>query len=111
MKNKRKKGKKEVIKPIKPPAKFSKKALPKTEEQIEKLIEKSQQKAKNTTIQKRIKDDNKSVALGTSKINYCDPRISVAWCKRNELPVSKVFPKTLIEKFPWAMGVEDDFKF
>ncbi|KNC70607.1 hypothetical protein SARC_16861 [Sphaeroforma arctica JP610] len=25
------------------------------------------------------KEDNKSVALGTSKINYMDPRISVAW--------------------------------
>ncbi|KAI2492201.1 DNA Topoisomerase I (eukaryota) [Fragilaria crotonensis] len=28
------------------------------------------------------KDDNKEVSLGTSKINYMDPRISVAWCKR-----------------------------
>ena len=24
-------------------------------------------------------DDNRDVALGTSKINYMDPRISVAW--------------------------------
>lgn len=30
----------------------------------------------------RDKDENKTVALGTSKINYMDPRISVAWCKR-----------------------------
>ena len=28
------------------------------------------------------KDENKEVALGTSKINYIDPRVSVAWCKR-----------------------------
>ena len=27
-------------------------------------------------------DNNKLVALGTSKINYMDPRITVAWCKR-----------------------------
>lgn len=27
-------------------------------------------------------DDNKQVALGTAKINYMDPRITVAWCKR-----------------------------
>ena len=30
----------------------------------------------------------KTVALGTSKINYLDPRISVSWCKRNEVHAS-----------------------
>lgn len=36
------------------------------------------------------KEDLKTVALGTSKINYLDPRITVAWCKRNEVPIEKV---------------------
>jgi DNA topoisomerase-1 len=27
------------------------------------------------------KESNKEIALGTSKTNYNDPRISVAWCK------------------------------
>ena len=36
------------------------------------------------------KEDLKTVALGTSKINYMDPRITVAWCKRNEVPIEKV---------------------
>lgn len=39
---------------------------------------------------KQIKEDLKTVALGTSKINYLDPRISVAWCKRHEVPIEKV---------------------
>ena len=38
----------------------------------------------------RNKDENKEVALGTSKINYMDPRISVAWCKRNEVPIEQL---------------------
>jgi DNA topoisomerase I len=59
----------------------------------------------------RNKDENKSVALGTSKINYMDPRISVAWCKRVELPIERVFPATLRDKFPWAMGASSSFKF
>lgn len=59
----------------------------------------------------RDKDENKTVALGTSKINYMDPRITVAWCKRVELPIEKVFPKTLVDKFPWAMGVDSTYKF
>lgn len=38
----------------------------------------------------RDRDDNKEVSLSTSKINYMDPRVSVAWCKRHEVPVEKV---------------------
>merc|ERR1711988_1793565 len=57
------------------------------------------------------RDDNKEVALGTSKINYMDPRISVAWCKRCEVPIDKVFAKTLRDKFNWAMAVPPDHKF
>lgn len=26
------------------------------------------------------KEENKQVALGTAKLNYLDPRISIAWC-------------------------------
>ena len=57
------------------------------------------------------KDDNKSVALGTSKINYMDPRVTVAWCKRNECPIDKVFARALRDKFPWAMSTKTDYKF
>jgi hypothetical protein len=39
---------------------------------------------------KNTKEDLKTVALGTSKINYLDPRITVAWCKRHEVPIEKV---------------------
>ncbi|CAH8332883.1 unnamed protein product [Eruca vesicaria subsp. sativa] len=57
------------------------------------------------------KEDLKTVALGTSKINYLDPRITVAWCKRNEVPIEKIFTKSLLEKFSWAMDAEPDFRF
>jgi DNA topoisomerase I len=59
----------------------------------------------------RNRDENKEVALGTSKINYMDPRISVAWCKRCEVPIDKVFAKTLREKFNWACAVPPEWKF
>lgn len=59
----------------------------------------------------RNRDENKEVALGTSKINYMDPRISVAWCKRCEVPIDKVFARTLRDKFNWAMAVSPDWKF
>ena len=52
------------------------------------------------------KNEDKEIALGTSKTNYNDPRISVAWCKKNEVKIEKVFQKTLLSKFLWAMYID-----
>jgi DNA topoisomerase-1 len=54
---------------------------------------------------------NKSIALGTSKTNYNDPRISVAWCKKYEVPIEKIFTSVLLEKFAWAMSCESSWQF
>ena len=59
----------------------------------------------------RIKDGNKSVSLSTSKINYIDPRVMVAWSKRANVPLNKIFNQTLIKKFPWAMDEDPDYVF
>ncbi|GAA5865157.1 hypothetical protein JCM1840_003926 [Sporobolomyces johnsonii] len=55
------------------------------------------------------KDEGKEISLGTSKINYIDPRISVKWCKEHDVPLSKIFSKTLLEKFQWATHADADF--
>ena len=82
-------------------AEKKKKALERLLEQLEKL-----------EIQKTDKDENKTIALGTSKLNYLDPRISVAWCKKHEVPIEKVYNKTQREKFRWAIDMADeDFIF
>lgn len=80
-------------------------------EAFEKKIEKKKQAIAKKEIAARSKEDLKTVALGTSKINYMDPRITIAWCKRNEVPIEKVFPKTLMGKFGWAMEIEPEFIF
>mmetsp|Transcript_1037 Transcript_1037/g.3044 ORF Transcript_1037/g.3044 Transcript_1037/m.3044 type:complete len:769 (-) Transcript_1037:724-3030(-) len=79
--------------------------------QLEKKIEMWKRKMDNLAVQLRHKDENKAVALGTSKINYMDPRISVAFCKRHDVPVERVFPATLRDKFSWAMTVPSTWKF
>jgi len=58
-------------------------------------------------VKKAEKTALKTVALGTSKINYIDPRIVVRWCKINQVPIAKVFAKTLREKFDWAINTEN----
>ena len=35
----------------------------------------------------------------------------VAWCKRCDLEISRLFPRTLKDKFNWAMGVDGDWRF
>ena len=56
--------------------------------------------------------ENKEIALGTSKLNYLDPRISVAWCRKWEVPIEKIYNKTQREKFAWAIDMADeDFVF
>ncbi|KAJ1267320.1 hypothetical protein BS78_07G047000 [Paspalum vaginatum] len=80
-------------------------------EAIEKKISTLESKIEKMEMDKKIKEDLKTVALGTSKINYLDPRITVAWCKRHEVPIEKIFNKSLLSKFGWAMDVDPDFRF
>ncbi|KAG2576778.1 hypothetical protein PVAP13_6NG070900 [Panicum virgatum] len=80
-------------------------------EQIEKKIAAIETKIEKMEMDKKIKEDLKTVALGTSKINYLDPRITVAWCKRHEVPIEKIFNKSLLAKFGWAMDVDPEFRF
>ena len=89
----------------------SEKKLPTNEESTRKMIVRTQTSVKNFEIKLKMKDDNKTVALGTSKINYMDPRITVAWCKSNEVPIEKIFPKALRSKFIWAMYTEPSWEF
>jgi len=94
----------EQIEKAKAELKEAKKAkLPKAE-QLQKRVDKLE-------ANRRTKDETKCVSLGTSKINYNDPRITIAWCKRHEVPIQKQFPKTLLAKFAWAMNVEPDYRF
>ncbi|XP_028391729.1 DNA topoisomerase I, mitochondrial-like [Dendronephthya gigantea] len=58
------------------------------------------------------KNENKEIALGTSKLNYLDPRISIAWCLKNKVPIEKIYNKTQRQKFAWAIDMtEEDFVF
>ncbi|XP_052208312.1 DNA topoisomerase 1-like isoform X8 [Diospyros lotus] len=80
-------------------------------EALERKIAQTTTKIEKMERDKETKEDLKTVALGTSKINYLDPRITVAWCKRQEVPIEKIFNKSLLAKFAWAMDVDPSFRF
>mmetsp|Transcript_400 Transcript_400/g.738 ORF Transcript_400/g.738 Transcript_400/m.738 type:complete len:806 (-) Transcript_400:23-2440(-) len=85
--------------------------LPKSENSIIRAIERQKKKVKTKEVQYKEKDDNKNFALNTSKINYLDPRITIAFAKRQGIPVTKFFNKTLMSKFPWAMDAVPEYQF
>lgn len=48
-------------------------------ERLQDGLEKLKEQLKKLKLQEEDKESNKQIALGTSKLNYLDPRISVAW--------------------------------
>nr|UWK20509.1 topoisomerase [Trichoderma taxi] len=77
-------------------------------------IEKIDERIRVLETQAEDRDGNKEVALSTSKINYIDPRLTVVFSKKFDVPIEKFFSKTLRDKFRWAIkSVEDaeDWEF
>ncbi|KAI4868715.1 hypothetical protein F4820DRAFT_409432 [Hypoxylon rubiginosum] len=80
-----------------------------TVEKVDGNIKKIEERIRTLELQAADRDGNKEVALGTSKINYIDPRLTVVFSKKFGVPIEKFFSKTLREKFNWAIkSVEDD---
>ncbi|CAG0899093.1 unnamed protein product [Darwinula stevensoni] len=78
----------------------------------EKALERLKEQLHKLNVQAMDKEEGKEIALGTSKLNYLDPRISVAWCKKHNVPIEKVYNKTQRQKFRWAIDMAGpDFHF
>ncbi|PRT53702.1 DNA topoisomerase 1 [Wickerhamiella sorbophila] len=81
-------------------------------EKLEAQVAKLDDRILSTRLSLKDKQDNSTVALSTSKINYIDPRLSVMFSKKFEVPLEKLFTKTLREKFAWAIHSADkDWQF
>ena len=74
-------------------------------------IKKINEKIKDTKAKKDLKLELKSLSLTTSKINYIDPRITIAFFKKHNLPLDKIFSPSLKDKFFWAMDIDKDWDF
>jgi DNA topoisomerase-1 len=96
------------IKKIKSSLRKAKKSLGETkEDRVNKLTD----KLKKAKVKKELKQDMKNISLGTSKQNYLDPRITVAFSKKHNIPIDKLFNKALQTKFQWAMESDADYRF
>jgi len=71
-------------------------------------------KKKLNTLQNRktLTGEGGQITCTTSKANYIDPRISIAWSKRMDVPIGKIYPPTLKSKYDWAIKTTSkNFKF
>ena len=101
-----------------------------TIEKLESNLDKLDTRIATMSLQAEDKENNKEVALGTSKIvglrllsdslmvanfhrqNYIDPRLTVVFSKKFNVPIEKFFSKTLREKFEWAIkSADEDWEF
>merc|ERR1719431_1704873 len=86
-----------------------------TLEKKKKAVERAMEQLNKLETQAVDKEENKTIALGTSKLNYLDPRISVAWCKKFDVPLEKVYTKTHRDKFRWAIemiqSMDEEYEF
>lgn len=74
-------------------------------EKKKKTLDRLKEQLTKLEVQATDKEENKEIALGTSKLNYLDPRITVAWCKKNNVPIEKIYNKTQRDKFRWAIDM------
>ena len=80
---------------------------------LNKKIASLQEKIKLSKKKKTLQTESKALASGTSKINYIDPRITIAFLKNINLitNIDKFFSKTQLTQITWALNIDDDFKF
>lgn len=84
----------------------------KAKEKFKKKVQTLENQLHKLDIQRKDKSENKTIALGTSKLNYLDPRITVAWCKKYNVSIDKMYNKTQREKFLWAIDMATpDYRF
>ena len=57
------------------------------------------------------KKNIKNLSLITSKENYIDPRILIAFLKKMSIPIDNFFTKKFQEKFKWAFDIDKNFVF
>jgi DNA topoisomerase-1 len=67
-------NKKKEVKALKKELKENKK-----DEKIKKKLATAEEQLRKLKVQETDREENKQIALGTSKLNYLDPRITVAW--------------------------------
>lgn len=80
---------------------------------INKMINNIKKKIEKIKMNKIIATKTQSLSVGTSKINYLDPRILFGFLKKNNMMdvILKFLTKKQLEQFKWAESIDESFEF
>ena len=78
-------------------------------EKLQERLNKAQLRVEAADIKIQQKTATANYALGTSKSAYFGPEIIFSWCKTFDVPVNKIYSKTLQEKYSWAADIDQDY--
>lgn len=78
-------------------------------DKIKERLEKATERVESAQEKADFKAATKDVALGTALTSYFSPRIVYSWCKKNSVPIDKIYSKTKQEKFKWAADTDPNY--
>jgi DNA topoisomerase-1 len=78
-------------------------------EKLEQRLERAEERIINLENKLMIKKDTKETAVGTSRGSYISPKVIVSWAKDVDLPVEKLYTKSLLSRFSWALNTSKDY--
>lgn len=78
---------------------------------IKEKIEKLKERKNKERIKKELKIEMKNISTTTSRDNYIDPRITVAFLKTHNIDFSRAFNENTLNKFRWAIDTDKDWQF
>ena len=87
----------------------AKETYTKKRERLDKKIERLKDRVENLKTKIKIKEKTRGVATATSKANYADPRVIYSWCKKQNVPIGKIYSTTFQKKFKWAECTYENF--
>lgn len=85
------------------------KQLDEKKQKLQEKLDRANLRVEAADIKIQQKTATANYALGTSKSAYFGPEIIFSWCKTFNVPVNKIYSKTLQEKYSWAAGVDENY--
>ena len=79
------------------------------EQKAREQLKKAEGRIESAKINRELKDATKNYSLGTSKGAYSSPKITMSFCKKMGVDLSKIYSKSLQEKFSWAKDVDENY--
>lgn len=72
-------------------------------------LDKARQKLEEQQMKRDFKEQTSEIAINTARTNYSTPKIVFSYCKDMDVPVEKIYSKTLKDKFSWAEDTPKDY--